>query len=285
MIIMTSNLWDCDFNLPAWAARGQDCSAAVRTKGFIRAYTSVMPDILGFEEMSMLMETMMINGMRRIQLTDGTTARYKIITGGCTPIMFRNDRLLLLESGHLLYPTEFPPYEGSFNNNETKSYTYGVFEERSTGKRIIVFATHLWYKSDDPDSGIYYQPGSAAARAHQIVMATERVNELIAKYNCPAILMGDLNAKLGSPCLDAAFANGWQETHDVCVGERCEARGYHHCAGDGWSHDEPGEYANAIDHILIKNAGTAVVNRFSRFMEEFFDCLSDHYPVYIDLTL
>ena len=31
--IMSHNVWKNDKNLPAWAAKGEDCSAAVRAKG------------------------------------------------------------------------------------------------------------------------------------------------------------------------------------------------------------------------------------------------------------
>lgn len=284
MIIMSNNLWNCDRNKDAWAAKGEDCSADARVDGLVRAYTSVMPDILGFEEMSRHMEMLIMQRMRRIPADNGETAKYEIVTGGFTPILFRHDRLLLLESGHMLYPREFPPYEGSFNDADSKGYTFGVFEERKSGSRVIVITTHLWWRSDSP-AAKSYQKGSGEARAYQIGLATQKAEELMGRWHCPAILMGDLNDMLGSKCLNAALAAGWQETHALCTGERNDTRGYHYCFADGWRHDPPGEYERAIDHILIKAPGRAEVRRFCRYMEASFEPLSDHFPVYIELAL
>ena len=284
MIIMSNNLWNRDTNSDAWAEKGEDCSADCRVEGLVKAYTSVMPDILGFQEMSRHMEMRIMQRMRRTALPDGTEARYEIVTGGYTPILFRNDRLLLLESGHRVYPTAFAPYEGVFNDVYSKGYTYGVFEERDSGKRVIVLTTHLWWKSSDPTKK-NHQKGSDEARAYQILLASEKADSLISEYACPAVLMGDLNDKLGSPCLNAAKGAGWLETHSLCTGERCDSRGYHYCFPDGWRHDPPGEYENAIDHILIKNPGRTEIRRFCRFMEPFFERLSDHFPVYIEAGL
>ena len=284
MIIMSNNLWNRDTNSDAWAARGEDCSADCRAEGLFRAYTAVMPDILGFQEMSRRMEMLILQRMRRVCLPDGTEAKYEIVTGGFVPILFRHDKLRLLESGHLLYPREFAPYPGSFNDSDSKGYTYGVFEERGSGKKIVVFTTHLWWKSDDPTNGSY-QEGSAQARASQILTANEKADALTAKYRCPAVLMGDMNDMLGSPALNAAKNAGWQETHALCTGERCDTRGYHYCFPDGWRHDPPGEYEKAIDHILIKNPKDTEIRRFCRFTEPFFEPLSDHFPVYIEIAL
>ena len=38
MLILSNNQWKCDGNCPAWAAKGEDCSAEARVKGLVRAY-------------------------------------------------------------------------------------------------------------------------------------------------------------------------------------------------------------------------------------------------------
>ena len=53
--IMSHNVWKCDQNSPYWAARGENCSAAVRAKGLVQVYTETQPDIIGFQEMSFVM--------------------------------------------------------------------------------------------------------------------------------------------------------------------------------------------------------------------------------------
>lgn len=284
MRILSNNLWNRDPNSPAWAAKAEDCSADCRVDGLTRAYLSLMPDILGFQEMSRHMEKLIMERMNRVPLSDGTTAKYEIVTGGFTPILFRHDRLRLLASGHRLYPKDCPLHAGPFNDSDSKGYTYGVFEERESGKIIAVITTHLWWKSSDPRSPGYLE-GSAEARAYQIGLADAEAEKLHAEYRCPVILMGDLNDRIGSPALNAAMGAGWLETHALCTGERSDIAGYHYCFPDGWRHEEQEDYSRAIDHILIKMPGTAEVTCFLRFTEAYFDRLSDHYPVYIDISL
>ena len=57
--IMTQNVWNRDENNPAWAEKGNDCSAAVRVKGHMRIYEDTKPDIIGGQEFSRLMAELM----------------------------------------------------------------------------------------------------------------------------------------------------------------------------------------------------------------------------------
>ena len=121
------------------------------------------------------------------------------------------------------------------------------------------------------------------ARAYQIRLASKRMDEVMAKYECPGVLMGDLNASINSLCLEAAREEGWQEVHDLALHDRDETRGHHPCGPKGFERSEPGTFDQAIDHILIKNAPQAKVNYFRRLTDEWFDKISDHYPLYIDV--
>ena len=108
MILMSNNQWKNDINRPAWAERGEDCSAEGRVDGLVRAYTSVMPDLLGLQEVSVRMADLMMARMERVGCADGSTARYEYVSGGDTPVVYRRDKLRLLESGFYLYPEEIP---------------------------------------------------------------------------------------------------------------------------------------------------------------------------------
>lgn len=281
MIIMSSNQWKCDRNLPDWAARGEDCSAEGRVGGLTRAYQRVTPDILGIQEASVHMTNLLMQRMACYE-HEGQAVHYELITGGDTPILYRADKLLLIESGFLRYDERIPGLEGSFNNVGTKSYTFGVFEEKSSGRRIALMSTHLWWMSSDPASK-EYQPHSDEARAHQIKLALKRLEEVTAQYRCPGVLVGDLNAVMDSPCLRAARDMGWIEAHDCARGLRSDTRGHHPCYADGYSRPDEGVFAQAIDHILVKDGSPIVVGDYLRVDDTWFDCISDHYPVYISL--
>ncbi len=284
MILMSNNQWRYDENNDVWRAMGEDCSAESRVKGLVRAYKAVLPDILGLQEVSIRMGMLMMEQLDTVALPDGGTARYEYISGGDTPIVYRRDRLKLLESGFFRYTEDVPGLEGSFNNVETKSYCWGVFEDRQTGTRLALMSTHLWFKSSDP-AKVSYQAGSDEARAYQITQAFGRMNGVMAEYACPGVLMGDLNARMGSPCLEALRADGWEEVHDIAEGDCDDTRGHHPCGPKGFARTEPGSFDQAIDHILVKNRGGAKVLYFRRLTDEWFDKISDHYPLYVDLAL
>lgn len=281
MILMSNNQWKCDTN--KWRDIGDDCSAEARVGGLVRAYKEVMPDVLGLQEVSEHMAELMMAQLKCVDLGDGKTARYSYISGGDTPIVYRSDKLKLLESGFFLYSEQIDGFTGSFNNHETKSYCFGVFEERETGKRLALMTTHLWWKSSNPASK-NYQENSNEARAYQIGQASARMDEVFAKYHCPCVLMGDFNASIDSLCLERAQAEGWSEVYDLSVGDRDETRGHHPCGVNGYSRGDAGLFRQAIDHIMIKNGEGATVNYFRRLTPEWFDKISDHYPLYIDLS-
>ena len=287
MILMSNNQWYCEKNNEVWMAMGDDCSPAGRVDGLVRSYLEVMPDVLGLQEVSPTMAVLMMDKIRSVALEDGTVATYEYISGGDTPIVYRRDKLKLLESGFFRYTEEVPDYEGSFNNSETKSYAYGVFEDRASKKRFALMSTHLWWKNSNPNCANpkHYQLGSDEARAYQIMQACAKMDEMMDKYSCPGIIMGDFNARMDSPCLKAAQWAGWREVHDLAVGDCDQTRGHHPCGPAGYKRTEMGTFDQAIDHIIVKNPGELVVNHFRRITDEYFDRVSDHYPLYIDVTL
>lgn len=279
MIIMSNNQWKCDCNTPAWAARGEDCSAEARVDGLARAYQQITPDVLGIQEASVHMNELLMRRMGAY-VRENDPVHYELITGGDTPILYRDDKLLLIESGFYRYSEKIPEYEGSFNNGGTKSYTYGVFEEKASGCRFALMTTHLWWKSSDP-AAADYQQYSDEARAFQICQALNRLEAVMAQYDCPGFLLGDLNAVVGSPCLEAARALGWIDAHDLAGGKRDETRGHHPCGPDGYRRVEKGLFSQAIDHILVKANTPVRVGDYLRIDEPWFDCVSDHYPLYL----
>lgn len=279
MIIMSNNQWKCDYNTPDWEARGEDCSAESRVDGLVRAYQQVTPDVLGIQEASVHMNELLMRQMTAYD-HEGEPVRYELITGGDTPILYRSDKLLLLESGFFRYDESIPGFEGSFNNSGTKSYAFGVFEEKATERRFVLMTTHLWWKSSDPASRDY-QAHSDEARAEQIRLAIRRLEEITAKYACPGFLMGDLNAVMDSPCLRAAQELGWVDAHDVAQGRRDETRGHHPCGPKGYQRVEKGAFAQAIDHILVKTGSPVSVGDYLRIDAPWFDSVSDHYPLYL----
>lgn len=277
---MTHNQWKCDKNQPAWEMKGLDCSVTPRAKGFVRVFKDTAPDIIGCQETSFEM------GDKLIRYCAAEGLRYALLWGRDTPILYRPDKFEVVDSDFSLHPEAVPGFEGVFNNSKTKSYTIGVFRIKENGKLFIYASTHLWYKSGNP-AAKKYQAGSDEARAYQLGIVMDKVAEFREKYgNCPAFIVGDLNANYNSIAVQSAFANGYTHAHDIAVEYADETMGYHYCFSDGYKEEyRTDPFPAAIDHILVIGAPEGTVRRFERFSPEYYFPLSDHSPAFIDVEI
>ena len=276
MRIMSNNQWLCDQNLPEWEAKGEDCSAEHREKGFANIYAELLPDAIGFQEVS---PRMLDRLMRELQAKG---LRYAALWGRDTPILYRPDALELIDSEFGIYPAECPGYEGCFNNYDTKSWNIAVFREKKSGKPLIFATTHLWWMIDDREPLYYesYQLGSTAARIYQIGIVMDRIEIYREKYGAPAVLVGDMNCPYHSKPIASAFANGYVHANDAAQEYAYPYHGYHWCGRNGYDPYIPEPFEQAIDHILIK--GPLKVLRMDRYIDESYLPLSDHFPAFID---
>ena len=270
--VLTSNAWRCDENKPWWAERGLDCSAAARVPVLLRAYREISPDVIGFQEVSAAMQAMFAAQMR--------PQGFEFVSGGDTPVAFRADRLKFLESGFCRFPERIPGLDGSFNNRDTKSFVWCLFETRDADKaRFALLNMHLWWMSEER------QPGSDAAREWQFRQAAAALAAAPELGGLPAIATGDFNAAPPSPCLRAAAGSGWCDAHDLAP-DPDETRGTHPCSANGFGpRPTPGTFAESIDHILVKAPSPLQVLSHRRLREPWFDPASDHYPLFCDIAI
>ncbi len=282
--LMTHNVWWADENRPAWAARGEDCSAAVRVKGLLRVYRDTLPDVIGGQEVSPLMADLLKEGL----LADGKN--YTLIWGRCTPILYRSDKLDLVDSEFGTYPEKISGFDGAFNDARSKSWNLAVFRIKENGKLFIFVTTHLWWKKSPTDGesceGEQYLLGSDEARMYQIASVVEKIEKYREKYHCPAILCGDMNTGYNSAAIEYVRAQGFRHAHDIATEYAEEAVGYHYCFGDGYEtyyYDRP--FETAIDHILVIGEKADAVKRFERFSPEYYFPISDHSPAFIDVEM
>ena len=274
--LMSNNIWWCDSNQPAWEAIGEDCSAAARAKGFARVYSELCPDVIGFQEVSAIMLRELVGAMQELG------EKYAVLWGGDTPIMYRPNKLELIDSDFAYYDEHIDGFEGCFNNDKTKSYTVAVFKSKENGKAFVFATTHLWWKSSNPSSNSY-QAHSNEARAYQISLLADVVERFAKKYGCPSVIVGDLNAGYGSMAIDAIFQKGYRHGHDIATEYADDTNGYHYCYGDGYRGYEPEAFERGIDHILFKGEREGAVSRFDRYYPEYYMPLSDHFPAFVDV--
>ncbi len=276
--ILSNNQWYCDKNQPKWIENGLDCSAEARAKGFARVFEEIDADVIGLQECSPLMADLHMQHL----LSRG--AGYALLWGRDTPILYKKDKFTLIDSDYFIYPEAIPNFEGSFNNSKTKSYCISVLRSKEDGKLLIFATTHLWWMSGDPKNP-YFRLGSDEARAYQIGILIDRIDAFQKKYGCPAIIVGDLNARRDSPALRATFARGYVHARSAAVEYVNEGHGYHQCDGMGFDTYVPKDAEFAIDHILIKNMPEETVKRYDILSEDYYMPLSDHLPLWIDIEL
>lgn len=277
--LMTHNVWNRDENLPDWEAKGDNCSAAARIGGLVQVYLDTMPDIIGGQEVSCLMADLLKENCKAAGMD------YTLIWGRFTPILYKADKLELLDSAFGTYPETIEGYEGSFNDVKSKAWNLGVFREKATGKVFIFTTTHLWWKKEGAcELGRYYQPHSDEARERQVAWMLENIQKYQEKYNCPVVLVGDLNTGYHSRAVEKILSAGYRHAKHIATDYAEESVGYHACTK--WGYDpfystEP--FENAIDHIYLLNEPEGAVKRFDRYSPEYYLPISDHSPAYIDI--
>ena len=279
--LMSQNQWNYTPNAPAWEEKGLDCSAEVRMRGHVRVLRELLPDIVGGQEVNKDMQLL----LKLYCMEEGLP--YAQIFGNYTPLIYRADKLELLDTDYLLYPVYVDGFEGKFNDALSKSLNLGVFRNKESGTVFIFATTHLWWMQGHTEGKPNYRKGSDRVRTLQIQSATAKIEEYRQKYgNCPAIFVGDMNTGYNSEAIQSALKeSGYRHAHDVAAEFRHEGRGYHWCSPTGYGAWLDGPFEDAIDHILVKGLPEGAVRRFDRFTPEYYLTLSDHAPVYIDVEL
>lgn len=280
--LMSQNQWNYTVNAPKWEELSLDSSAQVRMRGHVDVFEELLPDVVGGQEVNAEMQKYFKWYALERKLP------YTQIWGNFTPLFYRADKLILLDSEYLLYPPEVEGYEGCFNDALSKSCNLGVFQTKADGKIFLFAGTHLWWKDGRDPASAYYQEGSDEVRTLQIKMAIALIDKYQKKYgNCPVILGGDFNATCTSEAIRYALGKGgFLHAHDVAVEYACEVNGYNSCGLSG-----PGKewqrltYREADDHILVRDLPKGSLKRFERYMTEEYLQLSDHAPVYIDIEI
>ena len=273
--IMSNNQWRRDENHPLWEARGEDCSAAARERGFVKVYQETRPDVIGFQEVSPLMLDEMMRGLQKEGIP------YAAVWGRDTPILYRQEKFILLDSAFGIYPQECPGFEGCFNNDDTKSWNIAVLQEKESGKNVILCTTHLWWMSGVPEVPPY-QAGSNEARVYQMQLLIRELNRFQEKYDAPAVLVGDLNCPYDSDPIRLAKEAGFVHANDLAEEYAYPYNGHHPCGDSGYEPYVPQPFEKAIDHMLIR--GNLRVLRFDRYIADSYLPLSDHFPAMIDVS-
>lgn len=190
------------------------------------------------------------------------------------PLLYRKDRLRLLDSGVEFFHMTLQP---------EKSVTWGVFEDLRNGKRLISFATHLWWQ--------YNGEESHALRELNVRLILCTIARQKAKWgDLPVIGGGDLNCNAeGQPALRFFERAGYSDagkradvTSSVPSEHTNPTRG-----ADGRYRGEKGVVGKKGHAMLDRVFYTKGIRAFRHDVvcdQETLD-VSDHSPVVVDFAV
>ncbi len=255
--LMSSNIWGDYF--------GNEVEG--RDRQLQGIYLKYLPDVLGLQEMTRSWWASpvwkdMEDTYRFVEADTHNKLNF-------TPLLYRPDRLALIDSGWQLYHEEL---------DASKGFTWGVFETRESARRLAVFNTHfMWPNGTEYDVIRRYN-------ALEMDIAMKRTAQ---KYGCPVFFMGDLNCTVDS--LAWRFLNGTGWVTSFCAADEFSPVSSHH--GDpvrgednryhGQTTEAPKE--KSIDHIGL-SAASRVLRQAVVIDTDALDA-TDHSPIYVDLAL
>ena len=259
--IMTSNVWADFFGNPV-LPRDALLAEIIAEKS---------PDAVAFQEM----HTNWHNSVLKPRLFELGYAEVCPDLGGCpyncTPVLYNANRFREVRSFFHLYSGP--------NDVNSKSYTAVCLEEKESGVRIGMLATHFWYMWDEE--------GSRAREQN----ARELIEGFDSFADCAAVFCGgDYNCGEQSSAFgilkDAGIITSYRLAEEL-INPVCS---WH---GDPVYDKEAGKYTPApvsdhpldhsLDHILVR--GNAKIKRYEVISDERARIVSDHSPVVIDAEI
>lgn len=258
-------LGNCDTALYPTAQRNQTAAEAL---------IAMAPDAFGLQECSpnsrgsdSIVRTLYLAGYVEVPVTanNSNSTNY-------TPLFYKKNKFNVVECGYHLYD------DGQ--KDKSKSITWGVLEDKATGRRFAVCSTHYSYKSE-----------ASAARmkdSEQLIAVNDQIKQ---KYNCPIISGGDLNCKTPTSEYKALLTAGLLDMQKLAtVTEDSNTTHtypeYDTKAGLYLKLYRPSKsYVDAIDHALLYNGDGVRVNRFEILTLEYTLLSADHCPLLVDFDI
>ena len=225
----------------------------------IEDVNSVKPDIIGFQEVSILHYGYLQNAMpdydSEIMYRDDW-----ILSEGC-PIFYRTNKYEKLASGSFWLSETPDVMSKDWGAAHYRIATYVILKDRASGREFVVFNTHLDHVSEE-------------ARINGIQVVLDKIEEF---GGLPAFLMGDLNAYPDEETI--LFTHDSFDDAHVIAEKRDDGATFHKWGTKADGNDK------RIDYIMISK-GDAIVNEYRIVNNKHGDAYSsDHSSIYIKVVL
>lgn len=207
----------------------------------------------------------------------------------CVAMFYLPDRLKLVTSGGEQYP-EWVTVEGVdhalFGNNvNSKSITWAIFEELSSGKLFLVINTHFMW-TDTSQLTVEEANLVRVTNAERVIALISEIRAKDEAYaDIPVVFGGDLNCQMDK---DPVLLLSETLTPACEAAEEYEKIGYYGCyatydaASGEYTYREPKESDNIIDHAFVQGV---TVHSYLPVTEFRALITSDHLPWMLEITL
>lgn len=216
-----------------------------------------LPDIVGFQEVTWLH----YGYLQKVLDGYDSVITYRdesFMSEGC-PIFYRSDRFELIDKGSFWLSETPEKMSKDWGAACYRVCSYVILKEISSGEELVVFNTHLDHVSDE-------------ARVKGIAVVLDKIKEFGGK---PSILMGDLNAKPNSVTYQSAVESFLDA--QVVAKETMDGATY-----QNWGKKLDNQ---RIDYFMVSKTGIEV-NKYAIVQNTYEGIYpSDHFPIYIELTL
>ncbi len=189
-----------------------------------------------------------------------------------TPIWYNAETMTLEACGHRYFDSVRTNPDGGLSSS--KSYTWALFTQKSTGKQFAAISTHYtWHASDEMGRLL-------RNRDAQEVM--DMVAEIETTYNVPVVVMGDFNSTLDTPAYktmsSANLANARTLADTVVNAVYSSSHTY----------EKDTKYlptfGNPIDHAFASKTGLNITKHQNHVTNKAI-AATDHVPLSIDFTI
>lgn len=238
-------------------------------------FNTYLPDVLGLQEVNknFRSEKVSLFDMLNDQYAEVPVNATNAAKNNYTPLLYRTDRLELIDAGWHLYD------DGA--GDQSKSVTWAIFKLKETGEQFGVASTHFYWTGDDLGK---------SARLIDAKEIAEEIEAVYAKYQVPIIIGGDFNCNISSDPLRNLRLAGWQDAWSTATVYKSNTNGHHSYATldplTGLYANAPAPsniYSASIDHIYTYGEGIEV-RVFDTILHRFALDSSDHCPIYVDIS-
>ena len=187
-----------------------------------------------------------------------------------TPILYRHDRFDLVESGSELY---------NMRGTDTKSMAWGVFKDKTTGKKIALINSHgslilkaYNLQATDPVEGEQW-------RVDNVRQMLAKKDELREKYGAalPVFITGDFNSNANKDSI-IAMKKSLSDSAEIAASATAGINSFHRSPG------RPCDEGIPIDFIFVTDDAIEVLTHNIPHDETAL-AISDHCPVVVDAKL